>query len=296
MSGLGLWRRHRQVIGLAAMAVVVALGCVALGSWQWSRYQQKSQRKQVVERSFAAPVVPLSQLAGSPSTPLARADQWRPVRVSGRYLAERTVLVRNRPRDVGGGGPTFGYEVLVPLLLDDGSALLVDRGWLPSGTTGRNPAQQPDAVPSPPTGRVEAVVRLRPSERERSARTPPGQVASIAVGQVARSTGLSLYRPYGVLVSETPPASPAPALIGKPQLDGGEGVNASYAVQWLLFAALALGFPIWWRRRQRALVDADSSAVGAGTDRSAPQGAEQAARTPVATAPRRRRIWDDEEA
>lgn len=287
MSGLDAWRRHRQVVGLAAMAVVFAMGCVALGSWQWSRYQEKSQRKQVVERSFAAPVVPLSRLVGSAAAPLAPADQWRAVRVSGRYAAERTVLVRNRPRDVGGGSPTFGYEVLVPLILDDGTALLVDRGWLPSGTTGANPAQQPDAVPAPPAGPVEAVVRLRPSERQRSTRTPPAQVASIAVSQVARQTGLTLYQPYGVLVSETPPASPAPALLGKPQLDGGEGVNASYAVQWLVFAALALGFPFWWRRRQQAL-DADRASV--------PTRRAESAEQPVAVATRRRRIWDDEEA
>ncbi len=274
-----LWRRHRQIVGLAVLAVVVALGCVALGRWQWHRYQDKHDRKQLVERNYDAPAVPLRQLLPTADSGLDPADQWRPVRVTGRYDAPATTLVRNRPHDVGASAPAFGYEVLVPLVLDDGSALLVDRGWVPSGTGGPNPAQEPDVVPPPPDGTVDLVVRLRPSEPTRGEQLPPGQVASIAVGQVARATGLTLRPAYGVLVSESPAAEPAPALLERPELDGGEGINASYAVQWLLFAALALGFPFWFVRRQRA-----------------PAPAADLPRTPVATTARKRRIWDDEEA
>lgn len=302
VTGIHLWRRHRQAVGLGVLAVTVALACVALGRWQWSRYQEKDQRKQLIERNFAAPVVPLAAVVPSPRSALARDDEWRPVRLSGRYAVDRTVLVRNRPRDVGDTAPAYGYEVLVPLVLDDGSALLVDRGWVPSGMTGPNPAQAPDAVPPPAAGRVAVVVRLRPSEPVRQARTSAGQVGSIAVDQVAASTGLALYRPYGVLVSESPTSVPAPALIGKPALDGGEGINASYAVQWLVFAALALGLPIWWRwrlRRQRAAEAAETAALTEPTAGAPPpdgvDGATAARRTPVAATARKRRIWDDED-
>ncbi|GAB3594263.1 hypothetical protein GCM10027446_17850 [Angustibacter peucedani] len=286
MSGLDLWRRHRQVVGLAVLAVLAALGCVGLGRWQWHRYQAKHDARQLVERSFAAPAVPLADLLASTSAPLAHDDGWRPVRVSGRYDVGRTVLVRNRPRDVGDTGPAYGYEVLVPLVLADGSALLVDRGWVPNGTTGDRPGQEPDAVPAPTTADVEVVARLRPGEPARAVQVPAGQVASIDLGRVAALTGRPLYRAYGVLVSESPATSPAPALIGRPELDGGEGINASYAVQWVLFALLALGFPFWWVRRTRR------EAALSATD---PDDVD-ATRTPVPAAPRRRRIWDDEEA
>ncbi|KQX66584.1 hypothetical protein ASD06_04255 [Angustibacter sp. Root456] len=277
----GFWLRHRQTVGVWVLAVLVALACVALGRWQWHRFHDKHDRKQLVQRNYDAPPVPLSQLISSPDAAFPPGVQWRQARVKGRYDVAATTLVRNRPHDVG-GSPTFGYEVLVPLVLDDGSALLVDRGWIPNGTAGSAPGERPDAVPAPPSGPVEVVVRLRPSEPRRPQRTRPGQVGSIAVSQVAQLTGLRLYPGYGALVSETPaPAKPLTSL-HPPQLDGGEGINASYAVQWWIFAVLALLFPLWLRRRRAAEADGEGQPVGPDAH--------------LATSvPRRRRIWDDED-
>ncbi|GAA4355130.1 SURF1 family cytochrome oxidase biogenesis protein [Angustibacter luteus] len=282
MPGLDLWRRHRQTVGLALMALVVALGCVGLSRWQYHRFEHKHDAKQLVQRNYGARAVPLADLMADPDQPFDPADQWRRVQVTGQYDTAATTLVRNRPHDDGDSNPTYGYEVLVPLVLSDGSALLVDRGWVPNGTEGTNPGQEPDVVPAPPSGTVQVVARLRPSEPHRGQRVPEGQVASIDVPQIARSTGLDLYPAYGALVSEVPPATPAPVLLGKPELDGGEGINASYAVQWLLFAALALGFPWWFVRRNRRAAELEERAADGTT----------AAPVPV---PRRRRIWDDED-
>ncbi|MGN6611392.1 MAG: SURF1 family cytochrome oxidase biogenesis protein [Angustibacter sp.] len=277
----GFWLRHRQTVGVGVLAVLVALACVALGRWQWHRFHDKHDRKQLVQRNYDTAPVPLSQLLASPGAPFRPDLQWRQVRVTGRYDVAATTLVRNRPHDVG-GSPTFGYEVLVPLVLDDGSALLIDRGWIPSGTAGSAPGERPDVVPAPPGGQVGVVARLRPSEPRRPGRTPPGQVGSIAVSQVAELTGLRLYPGYGALLSESPAPAQALTPLGPPQLDGGEGINASYAVQWWIFAVLALLFPFWLRRRRAA--EADAAAQPAGSD------------TPLApTAARRRRIWDDED-
>lgn len=276
----GFWLRHRQTVGVWVLAVLVSLACVALGRWQWHRFHDKHDRKQLVQRNYDAPPVALGQLLPSPDAVFPPQLQWRQVRLTGRYDVAATTLVRNRPHDVG-GSPTFGYEVLVPLVLDDGSALLIDRGWIPSGTAGSAPGERPDAVPTPPQGQVEVISRLRPSEPRRQQRTPPGQVGSIAVSQVAQLTDLRLYPAYGALVSESPaPAQPLTPL-GPPQLDGGEGINASYAVQWWVFAVLALLFP-WWLRRRRA-AESDSAAPGGADPSLAP------------TAARRRRIWDDED-
>jgi cytochrome oxidase assembly protein ShyY1 len=277
VPGLDLWRRHRQIVGLALMALVVACGCVLLARWQYDRFEHKHDAKQLVQRNYSAGPVPLADLLPSSGSALPARDVWRPVRVSGHYDVAATTLVRNRPRDVDDTGPTYGYEVLVPLVQADGTAFLVDRGWLPNGTTGPNPGQAPDAVPAPPSGEVTVVARLRPSEPAKGGRTPAGQVASIHVPQIEELTGHQLYRGYGLLAGEQPTATPAPALAGPPELDGGEGINASYAVQWLIFAALALGFPYWWVRRQRA----------------EPRGAGEV--QPVAVPARRRRIWDDED-
>jgi hypothetical protein len=82
-------------------------------------------------------------------------------------------------------------------------------------------------------------------------------------------------------------------------------------VQWVVFALLGLGFPVWLRRRQREAAEQDAAAGDAqpvpahhagrpaATAATAAPAARAAPAGPPAR-PRRRRIWDaddeDEEA
>ena len=280
VSGLAVLRRHQATIGLWLLAVLFATACVLLGRWQLNRYQDKHDRAQLVSRNYDSDAVPLSELMPTPDAAFDPRLRWRTVRVSGSYDASATRLVRNRPRTGSGSAAVYGYEVVVPLRLDDGSALLIDRGWLANGTRGDTPGLAPDVVPAPPIGRVEVLAHLKEPEPERGRDLPPGQVASIAVRDIAAQLGYPVYGAYGVLVRESPSVTPAPAPLDPPVVDGGEGINASYAAQWALFALLGLGFPLWVARRRRtAEADAARSEL---TD----------VRLPPLQPARRRRIWD----
>ena len=277
---LGPLRRHRETIGLWLLAITFAGACVLLGRWQLHRYQDKHERAALVGRNYDAPPVALARLLPPTATTFDTRRQWRQVRVSGTYDPANTVLVRNRPRTGDGADAVYGYEVVVPLLLDDGSALLVDRGWLPNGTIGAAPGQAPDAVPAPAAGRVEVVGRLKAAEPVRSGGLPRGQVGSVAVARIGALSGLRVAPAYAVLVSETPSAATTPLPLDRPVVDGGEGINASYAVQWVLFALLGLGFPVWVGRRRRAALAEDAAA----------EETPAAPTEPVRA--RRPRIWD----
>lgn len=285
MSGPSLLVRHRETIALWTLAVVFATACVLLGRWQLQRYEDKNARNELITRNYDAAPVPLAEVVATPAAAFDTSDQWRRVRVSGRYDANGTTLVRNRPHRGSAADAEYGYEVLVPLRLADGSALLVDRGWLPSGSGSGDPGQSPDAVPAPPPGPVEVVVRLRPSEPARPGTLPTGQSGSIAVPAIAARLGYPVYPAYGVLAQEDPPADPAPARLDEPVRDGGEGINASYAVQWVLFAILGLAFPVWVRRRRQALAAEQQPDLADAQDPGGPRHLEPAR-------PRRRRIWD----
>ena len=286
MSVLRWLRRHREVAALWVLAVMFAGACVLLGRWQLHRFQDKHATAQLVARNHAMPAVDLTQLLASPDTPLRPQDRYRAVRVRGTYDAQATRLVRNRPHRGGDADASFGYEIVVPLVLPDGSALLVDRGWVPGGTAGNAPGGRPDVVPAPPTGAVTVVARLRAGEPSRGPVLASGQLGSISLPQIGRSTGYRVYQAYGALLSESPTTPDAPALLDPVRPDGGEGINASYAVQWAVFALLGLGFPLWVRRRRREAAEADGLA------------AEPAGSTVPATAPPRRprhHVWDDED-
>lgn len=234
--------RLRRWSGTIALALVVSLGCVAAGMWQWDRHQQRSAAIALVEANYAAPVAPIEQVLPD-GAPLDPADVWRPVTARGQYLPEQ-VLLRNRPVD---GQP--GFHVLAALRVDDGPlatrVLVVDRGWVPIGQDGSDA----DDVPAAPTGPVEVVVRLRPDEPASSRPAPDGQVQAIATEQVraallAGSTPSAADWPaaatvgaYGALVSE----DGGPSGLGRlPAPSTDPGSHLSYAFQWWVFALGAL--------------------------------------------------------
>nr|WP_281372805.1 SURF1 family protein [Kineococcus aurantiacus] len=272
--------------------------CCVLGRWQWHRRAERlAANAPLVQNYDDAPVDVGSVLPAGRQVPAERV--WTPVRVTGRYAPEATVLVRNRPR-----GDEFGYEVLVPFVLADGTALVVDRGWLPAG----DDSSAPDAVPAPPAGQVSVTARLRQWEDDKRGRVPTGQVASIAADAVARAvaegspaTGAPvLLGGYAVLAAEDPSPVDVPAPAARPAVD--EGPHLAYTVQWFGFALTAL--VVWGVAGRRELAARAEAAVGTGgtTVGTGPGDAVGGEPAPGARAPRglparrRRREGVDEAA
>ncbi len=214
------------------VAILFAIACGFLSNWQFSRNAERSEQLQLVADNYDAPAVALGDLL-APGSELTPADEWRPVRMQGQYLADEQLLVRNRAH-----GGSAAFEQLVPFRLDDGRTFLVDRGWLPPG----NRQSEPDEIPAPPSGAVTVEVRLRPGEAAptsgRSAEA--GQVPTINLGLVAEQTGPIEQGAYGLLVSEDPQPAIAPTPVDPPSDD--PGPYLSYAVQWILFAVMGFGF------------------------------------------------------
>lgn len=212
------------------IAVGFAVACVFLSQWQFDRNSTRAEQIALVDANYDAEPVPLDQLIGADGV-FHPDDEWHPVTLQGEYLAEEQLLVRNRPH-----GGTSAFEVLVPFQTEDGRIFIVDRGWVAPGE-GANP----DAVPSPPAGTVEVIVRLRDGEAAASSRSaPPGQVATINLPTVADLLdGDVVTSAYGQLVSEDPSAPPLGAF-DSPTDD--PGPHLSYAIQWILFALMGFIF------------------------------------------------------
>ena len=107
---------------IAAMAGVAALA--SLGLWQLDRADQKTALADAFEAGSTAPVD-----YGDVSRPGTEDSRYQAVRVGGRYLSDRQVLVDAMIVD---GQP--GYHVLTPLDRGNGRPLvMVNRGWVPAG-------------------------------------------------------------------------------------------------------------------------------------------------------------------
>lgn len=261
----------RHAVRVLLVALLVSVGCVGAGLWQWSRHEVRGAAIALVERNHGAEPVDVGELL-APGRPLAADDVWRPVTVRGTYLPS-AVLLRNRPVE---GRP--GFHVLAPLLVTEGplrgGVLVVDRGWVPLGEDGGTV----DA-PSLPAGEVDVVVHLRSAEAPSPRDAPAGQVQAIAPDQVrAAATAAgdvgegwpadATLAAYGALVSED---GARPAGLGAlPEPSRDPGSHLSYAFQWWVFALGALGTGVVLvvrgvRERAAEAADDGTAASAAGT-------------------------------
>lgn len=231
----------RRAVGLLVLAVVLAVACVFLGRWQWHRHVARDAAIRLVEQNYEAGPVPLAELLPEAGATLDPSDVWRQATVIGTYDADAAVLLRNRPVD---GQP--GFHVLVPLVQDDGTVLVVDRGWV---AWDRDASGEVD-VPQPPAGEVEVTVHLRPDEPASTREAPVGQVQAVNVAQVLAAGGVTApsYAAYGGAVAEAPAAATTLGALPAPSTDPGS--HLSYAFQWWTFAAGSLVAFTWLARRE----------------------------------------------
>jgi cytochrome oxidase assembly protein ShyY1 len=230
-------------LALTAGIAILGLTCVWLGRWQLDRLEHRKAKNAVVTANAARPPAPVTDLLSADGTVTPRLT-WRRVVATGHYDTPEELLIRNRTLE-----RRLGLSVLTPLVLPNGTALLVDRGWVPAARTAR---ERPD-VPPPPGGEVTVTARLRPSEPPGRAATdlPPGEMNSIDVAGIAGRLDYRVYGGYAELIEQVPPVSgDLPKPLPPPEVS--EGPHLAYAVQWFLFAGLAvLGWGLLARQEAR---------------------------------------------
>lgn len=214
-------------------ALAIAVGCVRFGVWQLDRLRERRARNAAV---LAARERLLLEVTGTLAADSARE---RRLRASGVYDYDHERRWRARSYE---GVP--GVALITPLRLADGSAVLVDRGWVPS----------PDAFHVDPHAYREA---------DTADVLGVGMVAPRARGDVDPSK-LKDSLPYRLLSfvvqqlpSDGPPVGPSdhplpPGLRRWPMPELSNGPHLSYAVQWFSFAAIiVVGSVALLRKRVR---------------------------------------------
>lgn len=282
---LEVLRRPRWIAYLL-LAVLFGVATVNLGLWQWQRHEEKVERRDLVTANYDAAPLPVVSLLPDAAADFPAGEQWRRVEARGVYAPDRQHLVRNRPHQ-----RVYGYEVLVPLLLADGTAVVVDRGWVRNAPTA---ATLPE-VPEPPSGPVTVTGWLRPGEPDLGRDLPGGQVASIDLPRLEAATGLDLLPGYVVLATEDPAPAAAPELLDPP--DTRLGSHFAYALQWWVTVPVGLVL-VLVMARQTARDEAGERGEGGERGERGEGGEEAGDGIPVRAAarPRKVRIWDEEDA
>jgi cytochrome oxidase assembly protein ShyY1 len=229
------WRRWLAWLLLAA---VFAIACAFLSQWQFNRRGEALAMIAIVEANYDRAPIPIDALAAKDSfNPM---DEWKPAALTGHFLIDDAVLVRNRPLN---GQP--GFLQLIPFATNSGRTFAVVTGWIPTG----DKQDFPDTVPMPRSAATEIVARIRPTEPSLNRDAPAQQIATINIDSLIEKTQVSAstVRSFYLVAAEKYASGNLPVLGARPQLT--EGNHLSYALQWILFAVMAFG-ALWWAIKQ----------------------------------------------
>ena len=230
-------RRYRPRL-LPTVATVAGIALfVTAGQWQQGRMEQKQALRAQFDAAAAMDPSALPEDAADWT-----AWRYRPVAAEGVFDAARQIFVDNK---VNAG--RAGYHVVTPLMLRDGRAVLVDRGWIPAGETR---AQLPAAPP--PAGDVTVRGRVNiptPNYVELSRDARAGVVwENLDPLRFAARTGLSVLP---IVVEQTTPNGATDNLVRNwPAPDFGIEKHRINMMQWYLFAATAAGLWMYFNLRR----------------------------------------------
>jgi cytochrome oxidase assembly protein ShyY1 len=239
--------REPKWIARHLLVLVLVVVMVIAGFWQLSRLQEKKDRNALVRDRQDEPRAPVTDIVGADDPVDVGADvRFREASATGVYDEDAQVLVRNRSFD---GAP--GSWVLTPLVLADGTAVVVNRGWVP--VTGE---QVLSPVARPPGGEVQVEGLLEQSQSRGSfgPTDPSGEVldtlSRVDLERYQEQVDEDLFPVWLQLETQDPRQGGQPTPVEPPELD--EGPHLSYAIQWFTFTLIALvGYPMILRRRAR---------------------------------------------
>lgn len=244
------------------LLVIIGIGVtIRLGFWQLDRNTQRQSEIGHIEAMQALPVLDLNQHPIPDDLPNM---EYRQVTVSGVYDFDHQVVLRNQVRSrMTGTDP--GVALLTPLLLENGQAVLVERGWIPLDDSAPESWRQFDQL-----GTVKVIGVLRQSldkgEMGSAVRDPtlsPGE-SHLDYWNFINLSRLQDQIPYPLLdvyILQAPGTDPETlphSLLEQPDMDPGD--HLGFAAQWFFYAGLLfIGYPIWLKKQNKPSRDRESS-------------------------------------
>lgn len=213
--------------------LLLLAGFVALGVWQIERRASKLALIERVETRVRAP----PSEAPTPdrwTNVNAAEDEYRHVRVAGHFIAERATFVQALT-EYGSG-----YWAIVPLRLENGDVVLVNRGFV----------ARADAVAAPATSDGPVVVSglLRMNEPRGTllqANDPASdRWYSRDVEAIAKARGLQRVAPYFIDADAATGERRPDAPIGGLTVIAFRNDHLLYAITWFVLALLC-GAGVW---------------------------------------------------
>jgi len=219
------------------IALIVAGVCIRLGIWQLDRRVERSTRNAVISTRISDSPLTLSRLPSDTA-----GLTYRIVELEGELDPDHGIVLAGRSHQGVGG-----VHLLVPLRLVDGTAILVNRGWIPA----LDPREL-DPADYTPSGEIRLsglILPLPGGDHGDSSRALLASADEASVSTFRHlwyrldGEGLRTQSPYPLStfyiqeLSEGAVSTP-PLPLPLPELD--DGPHLGYAIQWFIFATIAI--------------------------------------------------------
>jgi surfeit locus 1 family protein len=232
---------------LTTLLVLAALAVLArLGIWQLDRLELRRAFNAHYSEVMDMPPLEISTASAEDLS----AMEYRAATVTGVYDYEHQIALRNRYHD-----NVYGYHLLTPLILSDGSAILVERGWIPASGN-ETPA---DWRKYDQPGQITLSGILRLGQEPEMGGVPDPELAegqtrlefwnNVNLARIQSQIPTPLL-PVFFQPDYDPADSQPPIIPARPEIEISEGPHFGYAMQWFTFAVmLALGYPFFLRKQ-----------------------------------------------
>ena len=232
-----LLRSPRWLLG-HVLVVAVCVLFVSLGFWQIRRLEERRLENVVVANRVAADPLAIEELIRGAGPDLDSLE-FRRATATGEFEPSEEVLVRSQIHQ-----GTAGWHVITPLVLADGRALLINRGWVPL---------EMDAVPvpaAPPVGEVtiSGWLSLTSLRRSGGATEPEGRLTHIVRVDVDRLQQQIPYELLGVYMIADEGEISLPIAVARP-VTSDEGPHLLYAIEWFSFTLISVVGYVFLLRR-----------------------------------------------
>lgn len=232
---MAIRRRFRPGVPATIFAGFFLPLLLVLGAWQVER----ARYKQSLYDDFAAGGEAVALVAGSRG--LEELRRYAPVRATGHYLSDRQFLLDNMVEN-----GQAGYRVITPLLLAEGHAVLVDRGWVPRDfSTAVPPSIEVDGARRTVAGQLEHLPRPGIALDTRAEPGWPKVVQFPTLDELSAWLGLEVVP--GLLLLEA--AAPDGYRRDWRPSDFGPERHIGYAFQWFALAATLVVLYLAWSFR-----------------------------------------------
>ena len=212
-------------IALTLFLLILIYLFIRLSNWQFDRYDQRVLRNESTNVALSLAPKKIDSVSQ-----MSDLKQWEKIELTGSYLSDQSKLVRKQYLE-----NNLGFWVITPFKIQNGENILVNRGWIPIGSS----ASSNQSIPLAPVGTVNLEGYLQPFNESitQPKDLPLNQVNTIDYKYFESAIANNFY----VQLAKSSPMDNQVAIIPLPELSNGP--HFSYAIQWILFALL---LPIGW--------------------------------------------------